>query len=563
MPRVCVHLDQAADWEYAKAFSGVGIEYALVCTDCRSHPEQIEANLREVSPERFTQIEEGGSWDWDKDALIGRPQVLERATGLSFRHEKINLAGDIPGGIADIQPIRTSARPEWLVLAEDGDLFRVDLGRGSAQRLMNAFGAGPGLTPAWSLHVSPGGEMAAVVETRGRYGVVLDLEAGRPTMRLDRGTDHVEHSNFPAAFAEIDGRLLLVHGTDWNRLDISDPRTGDLLTDRSPTSYGRDEQRPQHDLDYFHGGLAVSPDGEWIVDNGWVWHPVGIVASWSLRRWLEDNPWESEDGPTKRDLCARNYYWDGPLCWIGGRTLAVWGYGNDEENLIPAAVLLRRRVGAPGPLVRRAGRVTGLRSLPLLVFQGRRDIGLGCRNRRAAVARPDIQPDGLPSRWGAIRHRPPRRIFPLEPAGADWVSSGGHRQNPLTSTDRIQGFHRGQEVPEVWELVDQHHLPAPCDGSPPGSRFGSAQPPVVIEVISPARKTTVRSRLRNSTHPSLLTVISVGVAKANRKESQVTRPRTTNEPTPTARQPAIPRGPGHPFSAAREARAARASPRHD
>jgi hypothetical protein len=158
-------------------------------------------------------------------------------------------------------------------------------------------------------------------------------------MRLDRGTYHVEHSNFPVAFAQIDGRLLLVHGTDWNRLDVSDPRTGGLLTDRSPTSYRRDEERPEHYLDYFHGGLAASPDGEWIVDNGWVWHPVGIVSSWSLRRWLEGNPWESEDGPSKRGLCTRNYFWDGPLCWIDNRTLAVWGYGNDEENLLPAAVL--------------------------------------------------------------------------------------------------------------------------------------------------------------------------------------------------------------------------------
>src|SRR5262249_31206211 len=99
------------------------------------------------------------------------------------------------------------------------------------------------------------------------------------------------------------------------------------------------EERPEHYLDYFHGGLAVSPGGDWIVDNGWVWHPLGGVISWSLRRWIEENPWGSEDGLAKRGLWGPDYFLDGPPCWIHERTVAIWGYGNDEENLIPAALL--------------------------------------------------------------------------------------------------------------------------------------------------------------------------------------------------------------------------------
>jgi hypothetical protein len=339
MPRVCIHLDEATDWEYSRYFSGVGLEYALVCLTCREHPDGIEANLREVSPERFAQIDEDGSWDWDKNAIVGRPQVLERPSDLWFRHEDITLAVKVPASIVGLQPIASSDRAEFLLLADDGDLFRVDPGDGSVRRLMNALDSGLALDPKRTLHISPGGEMAAVVESRGRHGIVLDLDAGRPTMRLDRGDYYVKHSDFPAAFFEFDGQLRLVHGTDWNRLDVSDPRTGTLLTDRSPTSYCRGEERPEHYLDYFHGGLAVSPGEEWVVDNGWVWSPVGFVTSWSLRRWQRDNPWESEDGPSKRSLCGRHYYWDGPLCWIDDRTVAIWGYGNDDENLIPTALL--------------------------------------------------------------------------------------------------------------------------------------------------------------------------------------------------------------------------------
>ena len=268
-----------------------------------------------------------------------RPQVLERSSDLEFRHEDVPLAGPIPAPIADLRPISSSDRAEFLALAEDGELLRVDPGGSGVRRLLNVLDAGLSAGHNWTLQVSPGGELAAVVETRGRYGVVLDLGTGRATMRLDRGDYHFEHSDFPAAFFEIDRQLRFVHGTDWNRLDVSDPRTGAFLTDRSPTSYRRDEDQPEHYLNYFHGGLFISPACEWIVDNGWVWHPLGIVTAWSVRRWLLENPWEAEDGPSKMGLCERNYFWGGSLCWVDDRTVAVWGYGNDDENLIPAALL--------------------------------------------------------------------------------------------------------------------------------------------------------------------------------------------------------------------------------
>lgn len=175
------------------------------------------------------------------------------------------------------------------------------------------------------------GRFAAVVNTRGRQGAVVDLQTGAVTMRLDRGDYRVEHSNFPAAFAEVDGRTVLVHGTDWNRLDASDPRTGELLTARAFAPYERGGPLPEHYLDYFHGGLAVSPDGRFVADNGWVWSPTGAVVAWDLHRWLRENPWESEDGPSRRPLCWRDYFWDGPLCWVDNDRLAVWGYGTDDE----------------------------------------------------------------------------------------------------------------------------------------------------------------------------------------------------------------------------------------
>lgn len=114
---------------------------------------------------------------------------------------------------------------------------------------------------------------------------------------------------------------------------MSDPLTGRLLTARTLPTRDAGEPRPPYDLDYFHGGLTVSPGGEWIADNGWVWSPVGVIATWSLRRWIGDNAWESEDGPSRRDLWDDDD-WDKPLCWLDGRRLAVWGAREPEPPTV-------------------------------------------------------------------------------------------------------------------------------------------------------------------------------------------------------------------------------------
>jgi hypothetical protein len=98
---------------------------------------------------------------------------------------------------------------------------------------------------------------------------------------------------------------------------------------------------------YVCSGLSVSPDGEWIVDNGFTSETAGMPAVFRLGRWLEENPWEAEDGPSRRYLCQRWDYWDGPLCWIDTGTVALWGYGPDRASLLPAVILFDVETGEP------------------------------------------------------------------------------------------------------------------------------------------------------------------------------------------------------------------------
>jgi hypothetical protein len=235
----------------------------------------------------------------------------------------------------DIQPIHGSAKSEWMVLKGSGELVIVDFGDQSVRSVGRVDELVFDRTQESMLRVSDDGRFAAVANRRSVKGAVIDLLTGRTTMTLNRENYYAEHCPFPLSFVQKDSKWLLIHATEWNRLDVSDPATGELLTDRQSPQVEAGKPRPDHDLNYFHATLLPSPDGKWIADSGWAWHPVGIVRTWSIERWLNENVWESEDGPTAKDLCAQDN-WDQPMCWVDNRTLAAWGEDttSDENRLV-------------------------------------------------------------------------------------------------------------------------------------------------------------------------------------------------------------------------------------
>jgi hypothetical protein len=243
---------------------------------------------------------------------------------------------------------------KWAALTFTGELLEV----GPSGILIQAQSldlAGINLRQNVVLRLSPSGRLAAIAEDLGRRGCVFDLASETMIMPLLRDGYHTEFSPFPLAFTNFHGQELLVHGTAWNRLEVSNPLTGDCLTLREPNQYTA-EVRPEHYLDYFHSSLLLSPDGRWIAEDGWMWHPLGIVRTWSLEAWVGGNVWESEDGPTVRELAQRAYFWNGPLCWMDNRRLAVWGFGDDELDLQPGIrifdVVSGKEVASfPGPSV--------------------------------------------------------------------------------------------------------------------------------------------------------------------------------------------------------------------
>lgn len=275
------------------------------------------------------------------------------------------------GEVADLAPVSDGVRPVWLALDADGVISRWDLAAGVHEPLATTTLTAEQDREPWAghrcrrrLHASANGMFAAVVNDYGRLGEVIDLRTGRTTLALDNQGNHEETVPFSLAFARGGGRDVVVHRTAWNRLDVSDARTGELLTARAHEEPAQQGAPAGHRLDYFHGALRVSPDGRRILDDGWVWHPVGFPAVWDLDRWLEGEVWESEDGPSRVDVCGREYYWDHAMTWIDSTRVAVGGLGDDEEVMRPGARVFDTTRTAEGDLWRMPTAVE------LLAFEG-------------------------------------------------------------------------------------------------------------------------------------------------------------------------------------------------
>ena len=225
--RVCLHLLESKDTDHYQRFTGNGLDYDLLCSKCKSAPADMKANLREVSPDCFKEVEQEGCWD----GIIGEPEISIRASNLYFEHESRRLPEVASIQFLDIQPVVSSLNV-WLAISSDGTLIRLDLNLGSIRRGPRLPEGLVDLQKKAMLRITRNGELAVVANARGQHGAVLDVESGQVTLLLDRDNYHEDVSTYSVAFIESESQTLLIHATAWNRLDVSDARTGKLWSFR-------------------------------------------------------------------------------------------------------------------------------------------------------------------------------------------------------------------------------------------------------------------------------------------------------------------------------------------
>ncbi|MDQ8739317.1 hypothetical protein [Paenibacillus sp. LHD-38] len=249
-------------------------------------------------------------------------------TTKTFQFEMKTIQGN-EEHIIDVQPIINESN-KFLILTTTRKIIELDTNENVFKELFVFDNEEIVFEEKVSLLVSPNAELITVYNTFGRQGIVIDISSMKTIMRFNRDDYHYEQTIFPVAFVNYNAQLLLIHGTKWNRLDITNPIDNQALTDRDDPKFQLTQSksiRSEHYLDYFHGQLVVSPDNKWIVDNGWVWHPMGCVTGWSIHEWIE-NRWESEDGMSKKDLWCEKEDWNDPLCWISDNEIGLVGRNN-------------------------------------------------------------------------------------------------------------------------------------------------------------------------------------------------------------------------------------------
>ncbi|AKT41186.1 hypothetical protein [Chondromyces crocatus] len=123
------------------------------------------------------------------------------------------------------------------------------------------------------------GTKGRVVRSNGALASAQFVPLGIEELReIDRSFYCAENVAFPVCvFTLPDGRSALAHAPrSYNELEIE-------LLDGTPLT-----RRQGTCDDVFHARLSVSPDGRWLLSNGWVWHPWTVAQVYDVARALTE-----------------------------------------------------------------------------------------------------------------------------------------------------------------------------------------------------------------------------------------------------------------------------------
>ncbi|AYV81440.1 MAG: hypothetical protein Harvfovirus34_5 [Harvfovirus sp.] len=175
-----------------------------------------------------------------------------------------------------------------------------------------------------AIYISPDDSYIAITERYGLKAIIINLKTKSKVLDLTRIDYHSNHSQFSLAFTKVADKILLIYTTTWNRLELFDLNDGKLLSWRSEIKYG-----DKYYLDYFHSELIPSPDGQFVIDSGWIWGPAGVPYLLDVSEWMK-NPYQSET-PISVNI-SDDVQLHCPCCWIDSKTFAVLHFKSDSMS---------------------------------------------------------------------------------------------------------------------------------------------------------------------------------------------------------------------------------------
>ncbi len=223
------------------------------------------------------------------------------------------------------------------LFCSDFSLRKVDLQNGKSEVVISLDPEAFTSTSNFNLYCSKDNEFVAItwnrvcVGTKVSRGVVLKTSDGEIKLHLDNGYYYTDMAPFPVCFIKYKSKNLVVHATDWNSLDVTDLENGKILTSRDLSKKSNEQKGPKISKTEWPSLLLPSPSEEVIAVQGWMWHPVGVLYSFSLKNWLEHDIWESDYIPEK-NIYSSMYDWTNPFCWINETKLCICEMGFAKEE---------------------------------------------------------------------------------------------------------------------------------------------------------------------------------------------------------------------------------------
>lgn len=121
------------------------------------------------------------------------------------------------------------------------------------------------------------GVYAFIFQRLGTKGLLL--KNGEIMREIDRSYYCADAYEYPATFLSFRNKTYLIHcPKSYCQLDFEDVETGELITNVK-------SRKPS---DIFHSRLEVSPDNEFLMSKGWVWHPLDVIQLYRIADCFSD-----------------------------------------------------------------------------------------------------------------------------------------------------------------------------------------------------------------------------------------------------------------------------------
>ena len=258
--------------------------------------------------------------------------------------------------------------------------------------------------------LAPDGRHAFIYERCGTKGLLL-RDHTELLREVDRSFYHAHAYELPACFwTAPDGRLLLVHcPRSYCRLDLDDVETGERCTaavERNPA-------------DFFHSRLAAR--GRWLLDAGWVWHPLDVVLAFDLEAALADPTLLDASSPV---AAGRTGIEESQTCFLDDRRILIASSAEpplDEETAPAVPPLALAVVNLEGRAIERVVPFGELAGAMMATGDGR----LVCFHVHPKLV--DLATGAVVLRWpdlasgeemSSIASGKPRPVVATDPAGA-------------------------------------------------------------------------------------------------------------------------------------------------